>query len=91
VTGCFSLVALWREWYRAAVGGVSITVATVVWGWAVAQYPLLVPPSISIESAKAPESVLTWFVWAIAGGAVLLVPSLALLFYLFKSQRSQES
>jgi cytochrome d ubiquinol oxidase subunit II len=90
-TGCFSLLALWRGWPRAAVGGASMTVAGVIWGWLVAQYPLLVPPAISLEAAKAPDAVLILFIWSIAAGAVILVPSLALLFYLFKSSPNRKS
>lgn len=84
--GFVSLVALWRRWYKAAVIGSSAAVATVVWGWAVSQYPLLIPPEMTIASAKAPESVLRALAWSTAGGGALVAPALAYLFYLFKSQ-----
>jgi len=85
VTGFLSLWALWSEHHHGAALGAAATVATVIWGWAVAQYPLLVPPAISIESAKAGEAVLKLIAWSIAGGMLLLLPALAWLFYLFKN------
>jgi len=86
-TGLGSLAALvWRRYHIAVVGAAS-TVAAVVWGWLVAQYPLLVPPTISLESARAPDNVLWAFLIAIAAGTALLAPSLGLLFYLFKTHR----
>jgi hypothetical protein len=44
----------------------------------VAQYPFLVPPTIAIESTKAPDSV------PVALGSMLMLPALGYLFYLFK-------
>jgi cytochrome d ubiquinol oxidase subunit II len=85
VAGFASLAALWRGFFRTAGIGVATTVATVIWGWAFAQSPWLVPPAISIESAKAEDGVLRLVAWSIAGGMLLLLPALAYLFYLFKT------
>ena len=85
VTGFTSLAALWREHYRVAGMGVATTVATVIWVWAVAQSPWLVPPAISIASAKAADGVLRLVAWSNAAGMLLLVPALAYLIYLFKT------
>ncbi len=84
VTGFLSLWALWGGRFRRAALGAATTVATVILGWTVAQHPWLVPPAISIDSAKAGEEVLQWVAWSIAGGMLLLLPALAYLFYLFK-------
>jgi cytochrome d ubiquinol oxidase subunit II len=88
--GLFSLMAVWCSWHRIAVAGAATTVATVVWGWGVAQYPLIIPPSLDMDSVKAPAAVLRALVWSIAGGSVLLAPSLWLLFSLFKGKRPDE-
>jgi len=40
-----------------------------------------------VEVAKAPEAVLRAVLWVALGGMVLTIPSLAYLFYLFKSGR----
>jgi cytochrome bd ubiquinol oxidase subunit II len=61
-------------------------VAAVVWGWGVAQFPYLLPESLTISQGAAPSSTLT-AVLVVFGAAVLLViPSLGLLYSL--SQRS---
>lgn len=88
--GVVSLVAVWNSWHRTAVAGAATTVATVVWGWGVAQYPMIIPPTIHMESAKAPDAVLRAMVWSIAAGSLLLAPSLGFLFYLFKGKRPDE-
>ncbi|MBI2477246.1 MAG: cytochrome d ubiquinol oxidase subunit II [Planctomycetia bacterium] len=86
VAGAFSLVAMWRRRYTIAAVSAAVTVASVMWGWAVAQYPLLVPPTLTVHVAKAPDRVLTLVIIIVAGGFLLVVPSLGYLLYLFKSK-----
>jgi cytochrome bd ubiquinol oxidase subunit II len=64
----------------------AVAVAAIVVGWALAQRPRLLP-GLTIEQAAAPRATLIAI--AIAGGigAVVLVPSLALLFGLFLGGR----
>jgi cytochrome d ubiquinol oxidase subunit II len=87
LAGLFSLWTLWRCRFSAAVVGAGATVAPVLLGWGVAQYPAIIPPAVTIETAKAPETVLWVIAWGVAGGTVLLAPSLGYLFYLFKAKR----
>jgi cytochrome d ubiquinol oxidase subunit II len=63
-------------------------VGLVVVGWMAAQYPLVITPDVSIRSAAAPQSVLHAVLYALAGGSLLLAPSLVYLFRLFKSRPS---
>lgn len=93
VTGFFSLGALWRRHYSAAAAGVITTVAAVLGGWGIAQYPALVLPTITIAEAKAPNAVLWAMIGCIAVGALVLLPSLGWLFMIFKrvQRRSSES
>jgi cytochrome d ubiquinol oxidase subunit II len=60
-------------------------VIAVIWGWGVAQFPYLLPTSLRIDQAAAPDPTLTivFIVFGIA--AVLVLPSLFLLYAL--SQR----
>jgi len=60
-------------------------VVAVIWGWGVAQFPYLLPTSLRIDQAAAPDPtlVVVFVVFAIA--AVLVLPSLGLLYTL--SQR----
>ncbi|MBI2930147.1 MAG: cytochrome d ubiquinol oxidase subunit II [Planctomycetes bacterium] len=84
VAGVGSLVSLLLR--RALLAAISAATAagTVVWGWCVAQYPFLVPPSITIDSARAPEGVLRPLAWVLASGTLLMTPALAFLFLVFK-------
>lgn len=82
--GVFTLGQLVRRRYGAATVGSIIAVGGIVWAWGAGQYPYLVPPAITIASARSPENVLWVMVGSIACGAVVLVPSLAWLLYLFK-------
>ncbi len=90
IAGFLSLYSLWREWFHIAAIAAGAAVSTVVWGWAAAQYPLLLPPDVSIEMAKGPPTVLHVMAWSIVLGFVLLLPALGWLFYLFKSSQVRE-
>jgi cytochrome bd ubiquinol oxidase subunit II len=60
-------------------------VVAVIWGWGVAQFPYLLPTSLRIDQAAAPDPTLTTVFIVFAAAAVLVLPSLALLYAL--SQR----
>lgn len=85
--GVLSLAGLWTRRFTLAAFGAAGAVATVVWGWCLGQYPALVPPSITIDSAKAPDSVLRAMIRVLALGSLLVAPALVYLLYLFKSKR----
>ncbi len=91
ITGLGSLYALWKNHLVSAVIGAASTVSTVIWGLGVAQYPALIPPHLTLQTAKAPNNVLWTIVLAIAAGALVLLPSLLFLFYLFKGKRPRTS
>lgn len=84
--GFLSLVALWWNRPAVAVLGTVATVAAVIWGWGIAQYPAIMPPAVTIQATKGPDAVLRAMVWSIGVGMVLLIPALAFLFFLFKGQ-----
>ncbi|HVO55712.1 MAG TPA: cytochrome d ubiquinol oxidase subunit II [Solirubrobacterales bacterium] len=79
------LAALLRGWRRPLRPLAAGAVVAVIWGWAVAQFPYLLPTSLKIGAAAAPDATLevVFVVFAIA--AVLVLPSLGLLYAL--SQR----
>jgi cytochrome d ubiquinol oxidase subunit II len=58
-------------------------------GWGVAQYPFMVYPSVSFAEAAAPRETLRFVVLSLPFGALLLLPSLWLLFKVFKSEESR--
>jgi cytochrome d ubiquinol oxidase subunit II len=84
-----ALVALWRRWFAlarlAAVGQVALILA----GWSLAQYPNLITPDITVNNARAPEITLRLLITALGAGAIILLPSLAFLFHLFKGKAAR--
>jgi cytochrome d ubiquinol oxidase subunit II len=60
-------------------------VVAVIWGWGVAQFPYLLPTSLRIDQAAAPDPTLVIVFIVFAAAAVLVLPSLGLLYAL--SQR----
>ena len=59
----------------------------IVAGWAASQYPYLVVPAWTLESASAPAAVQRLLLFALAAGGLILFPSLYLLFRVFKGER----
>jgi hypothetical protein len=62
-------------------------VTLILVGWGVAQYPWMVRPDLTISNSAAPQSVVSSLLGALALGALVLFPSLALLLWIFKSHR----
>ena len=79
------LAALWYRRYRLARLGVGLQVSLIFWGWAVAQYPFLLPPNFTVRNTAAPESTLRLTLIVVAAGGLILLPSLWYLFQVFKS------
>jgi len=75
----FALVV--RERFEPARYSAAVAVAAIVAGWALAQSPTFLP-GLTVEQAAAPHDVLVAITVAVLGGAVILFPSLALLFRL---------
>ncbi|HWT89725.1 MAG TPA: cytochrome d ubiquinol oxidase subunit II [Solirubrobacterales bacterium] len=57
-------------------------VVAVIWGWGVAQFPYLLPESLRIDQAAAPDATMTMIFIVFAAAAVVVLPSLALLYTL---------
>jgi cytochrome d ubiquinol oxidase subunit II len=57
-------------------------VTAVIWGWGVAQFPYLLPTSLRIDQAAAPDPTLVTVFIVFAVAAVLVLPSLGLLYAL---------
>jgi cytochrome d ubiquinol oxidase subunit II len=75
----FGLVV--RERFEPARYTAALAVAAIVAGWALAQEPTFLP-GLTVEQAAAPHDALVAITVAVLGGAVVLFPSLALLFRL---------
>jgi len=57
-------------------------VIAVIWGWGVAQFPFLLPTSLRIDQAAAPDATMTIVFIVFAAAAVVVLPSLGLLYAL---------
>jgi cytochrome bd ubiquinol oxidase subunit II len=60
-------------------------VVAVIWGWGVAQFPYLLPTSLRIDQAAAPDPTLDAVLIVFVVAAILILPALGLLYWL--SQR----
>ena len=91
LAGAAAIVLLVRRDYAWARISSSLAVATILIGWAAAQYPYLLPPSLTIEEAARGRSTLVAMLVALALGTVILVPALVYLYWLFQRAPSEEA
>jgi cytochrome d ubiquinol oxidase subunit II len=83
-----ALGALWFRRFRLARVAAAGQVGLILIGWGLAQYPYLVVPDITITAAATERATLRLLVWTLVLGAVLLLPSFAYLFYVFRRVRT---
>jgi cytochrome bd ubiquinol oxidase subunit II len=86
VAAVTAIWALWRRRYRLARVAAAGQVALILWGWALAQYPYLIPPDLTIRAAAAPRITLVLVLWALVAGGLVLFPSLIYLLRVFKRE-----
>jgi cytochrome d ubiquinol oxidase subunit II len=79
LAGTATLWLVWRGRFEPARLSASVAVGAIIAGWALAQRPTFLK-GLTIEQAAAGRSSLIAVIVGAALGAVLLVPSLALLF-----------
>lgn len=86
VTGAAAVATfalLWTRAYVLARVTAVVQVTGILWGWALAQFPYLVRPDLTVHSAAASSAILELLLWILGVGAVILVPSLVYLYRLF--------
>jgi cytochrome d ubiquinol oxidase subunit II len=81
-TGLLTLALVWRSRFEPARVTAALAVAAIIAGWALAQRPRILP-GLTIHEAAAGRSTLIAVIVGIAIGAIVLIPSLGLLFGLF--------
>ena len=80
VTTVFALLTAGRTWAVRPLAAAAV--AAVIWGWGVAQWPYLLPPSLTVQAGQAPGASLA-AILAISGlVAVLVGPGMIVLFTL---------
>jgi len=85
-TGTSAIVAigaLWTRRYRLARVAAGAQVSLILWGWALSQFPYVVPETLTIRAAAAPTITLELLLGGLAVGALVLIPSLRYLFKTF--------
>jgi cytochrome d ubiquinol oxidase subunit II len=87
IAGLGSLFFVWSRRYRLARAGAVVAVASVLFGWGVAQWPYLIVPDVTVTDAAAPDATLRVVIIGFALGGAVLAPSLFLLFRIFKLER----
>jgi cytochrome bd ubiquinol oxidase subunit II len=84
VAALTALAALWYRRWRLARLAAGAQVTLILWGWALGQYPAVLPPHLTISDAAAPDETLRLMLIALGLGAIVLLPSLYYLFRVFK-------
>jgi cytochrome d ubiquinol oxidase subunit II len=82
VFGAVTLALVAARHYETARWTSAAAVACVTFGWAAAQSPYLLPGKLTLEQGAAPHSTLVALLISLAGGALVLIPSLVLLYRL---------
>ncbi len=85
------LVLLHRGARRGARPLAVGAVAAVIWGWAIAQYPYLLPETLTISDAAAPHNTLTSLLIVSVIAVVVVLPSLVLLYTLVQRNLVEEN
>jgi cytochrome d ubiquinol oxidase subunit II len=81
-----AIAALLTRAYRVARVAAAAQVVLILSGWAIAQYPYLVPPTMTVAGVAAPHDTLELILVALALGGLVLFPSLGYLYRVFKGR-----
>jgi cytochrome bd ubiquinol oxidase subunit II len=81
VAGLATLLLVWMRQFEAARYGGVVAVAAMVAGWGLAQNPVFLP-GLTVKEAAASHDVLVAVIVAVLAGALILFPSLGVLFRL---------
>jgi cytochrome d ubiquinol oxidase subunit II len=81
-----SALAMWRRRFQLArlLGAAQVVLLLV--GWALAQRPYIIYPDVTLTGSAAPDATLKFVLWTLIPGLGLLLPSLWLLFAVFKGR-----
>ena len=87
-----ALVSGWALWWpsdrrvRLARVASVVQIICLLGGWGLAQYPYIIYPDVTLSNAAAPAATLRFVLWTLPFGFALLLPSLWLLFKVFKGE-----
>jgi cytochrome d ubiquinol oxidase subunit II len=81
LAGVVTMALVWLGRFGLARASAALAVAAVIAGWAAAQEPQVLP-GLTVQEAAAGRETLIATIVSVAAGAVVLVPSLAVLYSL---------
>jgi cytochrome d ubiquinol oxidase subunit II len=87
IAAATALLAVWAlvtRRYAVARIAAAAEASCLIWGWAWAQWPFVVPPDLTIDAMAAPTVTLRLVLIGLGAGLVILVPSFLILFRIFK-------
>ncbi len=90
IFGITTEILLWRRGYLLAHIFAAGTVAATITGFGAALYPDLLIGQLSLAAAAAPAPTLKAFLMVLPFGALILVPSLLLLYWTFRGEPGSE-
>lgn len=76
--GLAAITLVLHRRFKPARLAAAVAVAAIVAGWALAQEPRLLP-GLTVDQAAAPRDVLVAVIVAVAGGGIVVIPSLLVL------------
>lgn len=90
LSGSFTQLLLWRRSFRMAQLGAGATVVLTLAGFAAALTPDLLIGQLTFAAAAAPRPTLLAYLCVLPAGALILVPSLAYLYWTFRGEPAPE-
>jgi cytochrome d ubiquinol oxidase subunit II len=91
VCGIGVLVLLRLNAQRGARALAVGAVTAVIWGWGIAQYPYLLPQTLTIADGAAPSETLTGVLIVFGVAVVVVLPAIGLLFVLVQRNLVEET
>jgi cytochrome d ubiquinol oxidase subunit II len=84
LAGIAAIALLVLRRYAAARIVSALAVATILVGWAVAQYPFVLPPTLTIDEAATGQATMVATLVVLIVGTLILLPALIYLYALFQ-------
>jgi len=84
VIGVGAAAALYFGYYRISRALIIAEAAFMLGSWGVSQIPYIIPPNLTVDAAASSSSTQLLLLIGIIIGMIMILPSIWLLFYLFK-------